>query len=782
MGALPRLLLTTALTAALALPAPVLAQEVQTVRVDRTGSSPLLGGLLLALIMVGVAGIGSDTRAAEAPPAPPPGDPDPGIDPEYAPPGGYQGDLRPRYVIGITPFEGDPALGTGGDRSGFETPEYQSSWGLARLNAAARYEQGAQGDGSLVSVFDSGVDPDHPELAGAYDADLSHSYFTDGMRDEDGHGTHVVGTIAAARDGTGMHGVAPNTRIMALRALNGDETTRTGLFFQNWEDGILRSVEAGADVMNNSWTFIDETEAPLRITTFEDRDAAIAFFGSDLIGSISYAAQQDLVSVYAAGNGNGGESSVTAGLPVFIEEIRDHWVSVVALNPDDTIADYSSHCGVAMSWCLSAPGTNVISTELEGLYGARSGTSMAAGFVSGSLALLKSNFPEITGATALQILKDTARDLGDVGIDPIFGHGAIDLETAMAPVGGLSVQMSSVLNERTTPLMGSGIVASAGVADPMRRALSASLMSATDAYDRSYAVPMGALVASRGPDRTPDLTRFALRGAAVGVPAEGGTFLTSGVPIGDRLAAIPDATGFWGGHAGLIGDRSIGLTHVSELGGGVRFGVSGATGAGSDRSGVSYGALSLSADIGENVITLETGRLNETEGMLGARFYGAFDGVSSETSFLRASADLAIGDRHTMHLTASSGETSAFGTGLIRSGRVRSESFGIGMSRVSERTRSVMSLGLSRPLGISGGSFNMAVPVGVGAASDGVASSEVRVQSVSVGLESSAAPLDLQFGYEVPVGSARLGLGLTHRVGDQPGAGTSASLGISLKF
>lgn len=247
MRPLTRLLITTALTAALALPAQ--AQEVETVRLSRSEASPLLGGVLLALLMLGVAGLGPDTRSeAGAPPGPGPTPPDK----DYAPPGGYQGDLRPRYVVGVTPYEGDPEIGTGGDRAGFETPEYQASWGLTRLNAAARYAEGAFGAGALISVFDSGVDPDHPELADAYLAEQSHSYFTDGMMDLDGHGTNVAGIISAARDGSGMHGVAPEARIMALRALGGPESDRTGLFFENWEDGILRSVEAGADVMNNS--------------------------------------------------------------------------------------------------------------------------------------------------------------------------------------------------------------------------------------------------------------------------------------------------------------------------------------------------------------------------------------------------------------------------------------------------------------------------------------------------------------------------------------------------
>lgn len=764
MRYLPRLLLTTALSVSLAL--PVSAQEVETVRIDGPTGSPLLGGALLALIMLGVAGIGSDGGAAGSASPDPSPDPDPGPDldpdPDYAPPGGYRGDLRPRYVIGVTPYERDLELGTGGARESFETPEYFEGWGLDRIGAAARYAEGAFGAGALVSVFDTGIDPDHPELAGAYLAEQSHSYFAGEMTDLEGHGSHVAGIVAAARDGVVMHGVAPETKILAFRSIEGPESERAGLFFENWEDAMLRSVEAGADVMNNSWTFVRHDESLVRITDLTSREDAVAYFGTNLIGTMAYAVQQDLVSVYAAGNESGGEPSNTAGLPVHIEEIRDHWVSVVALNEDDTIAGYSSQCGIAAQWCLAAPGTDVLSSAADGRYEIRSGSSMAAGFVSGSLALLKSNFPEITGATALTILKDTARDLGEAGVDPVFGHGAIDLEAAMRPVGEMSVQMSSALNARTAPLLSSGVVAPSGVADPMRRALSASLMSTTDAYDRSFLVPLGAMVASRGePDRSSDLTRFALRGGSAG---------------------LPDTVGFRGGHAALLGDRAIGLSHKMALGDGLRLGLTGASDTGPDGPASSYGSLSLSADLGGSVISLETGRVLEKGGMLGARFHGAFGGVSSDTRFLRASADLAVGQKGTLHLSAASGETEASGSGLFRSGRIRSESFGVGMSRRNDRTGSVMSFGVSRPLGVSGGSMEMVVPVGVSAASEGVASEKVQVQSLSVDLDSGDAPLDLQFGYELPVGSARLGMAVSHRVGSGVEGATSASFGVSFRF
>lgn len=371
-----KLLITTTLSLTLAVPAQ--SQEFRTVQVGAEAQSPVLGGVLLALLMLGIASVGSDGRGAEVTPPPDPDTPPPPpevIDPEYAPPGGYAGVLRPRYVIGVTPLEEDPRLS--GEETGsetFETPEYANSWGLGQIGASSRYAQGAFGAGSLVSVFDTGVRLDHPELSGALAPGLSYSYFADGIGDVSGHGSHVIGIIAGARDGAGVHGVAPEARIMALRAIDGPESEREGLFYLNWENAILRSVEAGADVMNNSWTFVNQDGDPVRVGSLLDRDAAIAYFGSDLIGTFAYSAQQDLVSVYAAGNGSGGDASVTAGLPLLIEELRDHWVAVVALDQNDVIADYSSQCGVAMQWCLAAPGSDIISAGVDNLYESRSGT------------------------------------------------------------------------------------------------------------------------------------------------------------------------------------------------------------------------------------------------------------------------------------------------------------------------------------------------------------------------------------------------------------------------
>jgi subtilase-type serine protease len=760
------LLLTVALSAAL----PAKAQETVPARTDGGHAARFAGGLLIGLLIVAASRGGERMSMAYDPPGP-----------GYSPPSGYKGPLTPRYVVGLTPFPGDPhPSGDLRDREEFETPEFMAGRFAAQIGASSRYAAGAFGAGSLVSVFDSGVDTSHPDLAPNLINSLSHSYLSGTVADPDGHGTAVAGVIAAARNGSGMHGVAPEAKIMALRALGAPGSEQLGDIRAAWGDAMLRSVEAGADVMNNSWAFVDDKRALVRITDLPDRAAAVNFFGPDLVQTMAYAAQQDLVSVHAAGNGRGGQASVAAGIPLLLPELRDHWVSVVALGKGDRIEAYSSQCGVAMSWCLAAPGTSLMSTRSGGGFMYESGTSMAAPVVSGSIALLKSNFPEITGATALRILKETARDLGEPGVDPVFGHGAIDLSAAMGPAGPLSVQMSGVLNERITPLSGSGVLAPAGVASALATALSTSLLSVTDRYDRSFQVPMATLIGPEG--NTSDvaaLTRFVIHGASPVGTANVGTFLSSGAPTPGDPLAIPDPARFSGGHAALVGGRAVTFSHREEVASGLSLGVTGGRGV---AEGTALTAISLAFDLGSALLTVESGQISERDGLLGARLHGAFRGVAAKTEFLRASADLRIGQNGTFHLTASAGDTIASGAGLLRSARLRSDSVGLGFSRSDPRTGARMSLGLSRPVSVRGGQIGLLLPVGVGAAIDGATSTEVRTRNAGLEVGPARSVLDVQFGYDVPIGAARLRVAVSHRAGAGPGRGTSASLGLSLLF
>ena len=115
------------------------------------------------------------------------------------------------------------------------------------------------------------------------------------------------------------------------------------------------------------------------------------------------------------------------------ERMTERWLSVVALNSNNTIANYSNGCGLAMYWCISASGTGIYgpgATSNSNYYSA-SGTSFAAPHVSGALAVIKSAIPDMPMSVVRFILLTTATDLGVAGIDGLYGHGAVNLATAV---------------------------------------------------------------------------------------------------------------------------------------------------------------------------------------------------------------------------------------------------------------------------------------------------------------------------------------------------------------
>ena len=138
---------------------------------------------------------------------------------------------------------------------------------------------------------------------------------------------------------------------------------------------------------------------------------------------------------------------VFPGLPVRISELRGHVISVVATKTDGKIADFSNRCGIAANWCIAAPGEDVSlayfgphptidpNTPVEGIYKAR-GTSFAAPFVSGGLALMKQLFRSQLSNTALVTrLYSTANKTGEYADRSIYGQGLMDLGAATSPVG-----------------------------------------------------------------------------------------------------------------------------------------------------------------------------------------------------------------------------------------------------------------------------------------------------------------------------------------------------------
>lgn len=319
--------------------------------------------------------------------------------------------------------------------SEWETSEYRAGWQLGAVNAAEAYALGYTGKGVAVGVLDSGIDASHPEFK---DRVLEGYDFTNDIPidreadfDTDTHGTHVSGIIAAARNGTGMHGVAFDAEILPV-VFNQGATKADAVFADAWR----YLADSGVSIVNNSLGINDcsiNTTPPCNVTDYN-----AGYFEQtmpDTIAAMKYTAEKDVLMVFATGNEGQPSPDALGGMPYWIPELRDNWITVGAVDDDGNIADFSNRCGVAAEWCLVAPGVDIYSTMPLGKgtpsdpdYGLEDGTSMASPVVSGVAALVKEAFPFFTAKDLQQTLLTTATAMGD---REIYGWGMVNAGKAV---------------------------------------------------------------------------------------------------------------------------------------------------------------------------------------------------------------------------------------------------------------------------------------------------------------------------------------------------------------
>ncbi|MEU4424067.1 S8 family serine peptidase [Actinoplanes sp. NPDC024001] len=303
---------------------------------------------------------------------------------------------RDRNTVGV---EIDAVVKTLG-----ETDRYRSlQWDMDTLRVPAAWQR-STGAGVTVAVIDTGVDAAHEDLAGrvlpGYDAIAG----TAGVStDENGHGTHVAGTVAASTgNGIGISAVAPDASILPVKVMG-----RNGSgYMSDVAEGIVWAVDHGARVINMSLGSSGQTGT---VST-----------------AIGYARSKNVVVVAAAGN------SRAAGSPVNYPAADEGVIAVAATDSADAVASYSNAGGYVD---VAAPGSGIVSTYPTARhapgYGRLSGTSMAAPHVAAVAALLVAQRPGITPDEVESVLKTSAVDLGSAGRDDDYGYGRIDAAAAL---------------------------------------------------------------------------------------------------------------------------------------------------------------------------------------------------------------------------------------------------------------------------------------------------------------------------------------------------------------
>jgi subtilisin family serine protease len=275
-------------------------------------------------------------------------------------------------------------------------PHRALQWQLDHVGAPTAWSS-TLGSDVVVAVIDTGVELDHPDLAGRLVGGVDLVDPGTSPVDENGHGTMVAGLIAATLDnGVGGVGVAPSSRVMPVRVLDAAGRGEPA----HVAAGIRWAVANGAHVVNLSLT--EQTE---------DADGAGGLITSEVEVAIRQARESGVLVIGAAGNEGQQRTPYRRGVPVVV---------VGASDADDAVWPDSNHDRRT----LFAPGVGMVSTHLGGGYARADGTSFAAPLVAAGAALLIAADPDARPATVEQRLRNTAVNIG-------AGSGRIDLAAAV---------------------------------------------------------------------------------------------------------------------------------------------------------------------------------------------------------------------------------------------------------------------------------------------------------------------------------------------------------------
>ena len=295
--------------------------------------------------------------------------------------------------------------------------EFRNQHGLTRVKAQYAYARGATGEGVVLGIVDSGVDPDHPKFEGRLEASYVGGYDPDfstcdviGPDGECfsalGHGTLVAGIMAAARQrnpdagavsGKAIHGVAFDASVISVGVGSRDLEEVIDEIVAEYPDNptpeqieelqervlnvealIEREVERDTgiafDRLNGRVAAVNcSFGVPGNIEDFDVQELRERFPNAiEAMMQADTAAGERTVYVWAAGNAHGetepdgspvsaSSVEILPGLPVRFPELRGHSLAVVATNPQGTIAHFSNRCGIAKEFCLAAPGVDITS-------------------------------------------------------------------------------------------------------------------------------------------------------------------------------------------------------------------------------------------------------------------------------------------------------------------------------------------------------------------------------------------------------------------------------------
>ncbi len=319
-------------------------------------------------------------------------------------------------------------------------PSFSSQWGLRNtgqsggtsgmdMQATTAWDATLGSSSVIIAVIDTGVDYTHPDLNanivanGQTNSGYDFVNSDSDPKDDNGHGTHVSGIIAAVgNNSVGISGTCPKCKILPQKALSGGGSGT----FQNIADAIIDSVYKGAKIINLS------LGSPYDSQTLKN---AVKFATDQ---GVTVVASAGNCGVWSLANCDWNENNVQDADEINYTSYPAAYpgvISVGAIQRDGQRAPYSQ----TGNWLtVVAPGSEILSTCANNTYCLYSGTSAAAPFVAGGVGLMMSKNSAIDNVVTGYAITSSATNLGTIGYDSSFGNGLINLNSALVKVPELN--------------------------------------------------------------------------------------------------------------------------------------------------------------------------------------------------------------------------------------------------------------------------------------------------------------------------------------------------------
>ncbi len=338
-------------------------------------------------------------------------------------------------------------------------PDLNQLWGLNStygIDAPGAWASTLGDSSVVVAVIDTGIDLDHPDLVNnlwtntdeipGNGVDDDNNGFIDDIHgwdfvnndgnpdDDNNHGTHVAGTIAASANSIGVVGVAPGVQVMGLKFLNSSGSGMTSHALQS----LQYAIDNGALISNNSW--------------------GGGGFSSAMETLLTQAETVNHLFVAAAGNSsNNIDTSPT--YPAAYQNANV--ISVASIQSDGSRSGFSNYGTTNVD--VAAPGSSIRSTISGGGYASFNGTSMASPHVAGIAALMRSLEPNVSTADIKRILIETSTF--DSRLETVSDSGGrVNASAAVSAVNG-SIPSLSITSTATVITEGEAVTFSATATD-----------------------------------------------------------------------------------------------------------------------------------------------------------------------------------------------------------------------------------------------------------------------------------------------------------------------------